>query len=309
MSSDSRTAEREEERRLNLRTLVIASTASAAAALLVSQLWIAGTWIAAAMTPVIVSLVSELLNRPTERIARSLTSDRTPLAAAGGAGRPAQPGADPLPDRAPREPAAGAGEARPPRDLGSEAPIRVYRAGEATPRRSRRAARVAAGGGRGGGAPGIGAGAADRGPGARDPVLGARGMPPAGRGPATRRRRIAFGAVFGTAAIAFVIAVAALTLPELVAGGSVGKNDGRTTFFGGTRSGDSGREQAPQNTTEEEQPAPEERQEQQPTTPEQETTPAPEEEPAPTQETTPLEAPAPGEPAPQTTPAPPTTQP
>jgi hypothetical protein len=307
MSSHSRTAEREEDRRLNMRTLVIASAASAAAALLTSQLWIAGTWIAAAMTPVIVSLISEMLNRPTERIARSFTSDRRPLAAAGGAGRPAAREADPLPDRASREPAAGAAEARPPRELGSEAPIRVYRAGEATPRSSRRAARVAAGGGRAGGAPGIGAGAADRGPGARGPVLGTPGMPPAGRGPGTRRRKIAFGAVFGTAAIAFVIAVATLTLPELVAGGSVGKNDGRTTFFGGKKAGDSGKEQAPQNTTEEEQPAPEEQQ--QPRTPEEETTPAPEEEPAPTEETTPQETPAPGEPAPQTTPVPPTTQP
>ena len=303
MSSHSRTAEREEERRLNMRTLVIASAASAAAALLTSQLWIAGTWIAAAMTPVIVSLVSEMLNRPTERIAKSFTADRRPLA--GGAGRPAAPGADPLPDRASREP--GAGQARPPRELGSEAPIRVYRAGEATSRSSRRAARVAAGGGRAGGPPGTGAGAADRGPGAGGPVLGAPGMPPAGRGPGTRRRKIAFGAVFATAAIAFVIAVAALTLPELVAGGSVGKNDGRTTFFGGKKAGDRNKEQTPQNTTEEEQPAPEE--EQQPTTSEEETVPAPEEEPAPTEETAPQETPAPGEPAPQTEPVPPAAQP
>jgi hypothetical protein len=311
MSSHSRTAEREEERRLNMRTLVIASAASAAAALLTSQLWIAGTWIAAAMTPVIVSLVSEMLNRPTERIARSITSDRKPLAAAGGAGRPAAPGADPLPDRATREPAAGAREARPPRDLGSEAPIRVYRAGEATSRSDRRAARVAAGGGRAGGAPGIGAGAADRGPGSRGPVLGAPGMPPAGRGRGTRHRKIAFGAVFATAAIAFVIAVAALTLPELVAGGSVGKNDGRTTFFGGKKGNDSKKEQAPQDTTEEEQPAPEE--EQQPTTPEEETTPPAEEETPPAEEAPQQQqqqqAPAPGEPLPETTPVPPTTQP
>jgi hypothetical protein len=308
MSSHSRTAEREEERRLNMRTLAIASSASAAAALLTSQLWIAGTWIAAAMTPVIVSLVSELLNRPTERIAKSFTSDRRPLAAAGGAGRPAAPGADPLPERASREPAAGAGQTRPPRELGSEAPIRVYRAGEASSRSGRRAARVAAGGGRAGGPPGIGAGAADRGPGVPGPVLGAPGTTPAGRGPATRRRKVAFGAVLGTAAIAFVIAVAALTLPELVAGGSVGKNDGRTTFFGGKKAGDSDKQRAPQNTTEEEQPAPEE--EPQPTTPEEETTPAPEEEePAPTEETTPEETPAPGEPTPQTAPVPPTTQP
>jgi hypothetical protein len=308
MSSHSRTAEREEERRLNMRTLVIASAASAAAALLTSQLWIAGTWIAAAMTPVIVTLVSEMLNRPTERIARSITSDRRPLAAAGGAGRPAAPAADPLPDRATREPGAGAGQARPPRELGSEAPIRVYRAGEATSRNRRRATRVAAGGGRAGGPPGIGAGAADRGPGSPGPVLGAPGMTPAGPGPGKRRRKIAFGAVFATAGIAFVIAVAALTLPELVAGGSVGKNDGRTTLFGGKKTGDGKKEQAPQNTTEEEQPAPEE--EQQPTTPEEETTPPADEEEAPPAEAAPQQqAPAPGEPLPETTPVPPTTQP
>src|SRR5918996_3724781 len=263
MSSHSRTAEREEERRLNWRTLVIGSAVSAAAALLTPQLSPAGPWIAAAMTPVIVSLVSEMLNRPTERIAKSFTADRAPLAAAGGAGRPAAPGAGPLQDRAPMEPSAGAGEARPPRDLGSEAPIRVYRAGEATPRSGRRLERGQAAGTRGyrtgaggregragdddvrgyeRGAGGRGAqrdvggrgaqrdvggrgarpgdadagvaGAPDRGPGAPGPVLGAPGMPPARRGPTTRRRRIAFGAVFGTAAIAFVIALAPLTPPE-----------------------------------------------------------------------------------------------
>jgi hypothetical protein len=78
MTSPPRSA-REEERRVNLRTLVIASAASATAALVTSRLWIAGTWIAAAMTPVLVALVSELLHRPTERIARSLTSDSPAL--------------------------------------------------------------------------------------------------------------------------------------------------------------------------------------------------------------------------------------
>src|SRR5918998_70867 len=128
MSSHSRTAEREEERRLNMRTLAIASSASAAAALLTSQLWIAGTWIAAAMTPVIVALISEMLHRPTERIARSLTSERSALRGrgddalpeAGGAAPPARPQADPLPRRAPEAPGAGAGRADPP------APVTVY---------------------------------------------------------------------------------------------------------------------------------------------------------------------------------------
>jgi hypothetical protein len=69
-------AEREEERRLNTRTLTIASVASASAAAVTSQLWIAGTWIAAALTPVLVALISEAMHRPTERIARAWTSDR-----------------------------------------------------------------------------------------------------------------------------------------------------------------------------------------------------------------------------------------
>ncbi len=142
-----------------MRTLVIASAASAAAALLTSQLWIAGTWIAAAMTPVIVALVSEMLHRPTERIAKSFTSDRAALPAAGGAGRPARPHADPLPDRVPEEPGAGAGMALPPaRGAGSEAPVRVYRSGGAAPRGT-----LAGGGGRSNGAAGPGPRAGDPG--------------------------------------------------------------------------------------------------------------------------------------------------
>ena len=69
-------AEREEERRLNTRTLTIASVASASAAAVTSQLWIAGTWIAAALTPVLVALISEAMHRPTERIARAWTTER-----------------------------------------------------------------------------------------------------------------------------------------------------------------------------------------------------------------------------------------
>jgi hypothetical protein len=76
MPPASHSAEREEERRLNTRTLTIASIASATAAAVTSQLWIAGTWIAAALTPVLVTLISEAMHRPTERIARAWTADR-----------------------------------------------------------------------------------------------------------------------------------------------------------------------------------------------------------------------------------------
>jgi hypothetical protein len=76
MASSPRDVEREEERRLNMRTLTIASAASAAAAAVTSQLWIAGTWIAAALTPVLVALISEALHRPTERVVRARTTRR-----------------------------------------------------------------------------------------------------------------------------------------------------------------------------------------------------------------------------------------
>ena len=116
MASSPRDVEREEERRLNMRTLTIASSASAAAAAVTSQLWIAGTWIAAALTPVLVTLISEAMHRPTERIARAWT-------------------------------AAGAGEARSSRAIspthreptavtGTPGPVRVYRAGGGSGSRS-----------------------------------------------------------------------------------------------------------------------------------------------------------------------------
>src|SRR5512132_1691614 len=76
MPPPANSVEREEERRLNTRTLAIASVASATAAAVTSQLWIAGTWVAAAVTPVLVALISEAVHRPTERIARAWTSDR-----------------------------------------------------------------------------------------------------------------------------------------------------------------------------------------------------------------------------------------
>jgi hypothetical protein len=295
MSSPPRSQEREEERRLNIRTLAIASLASAIAAIVTSQFWAGGTPIAAAVTPVIVALVSEMLTRPTERIARSITTDR----------RAATP-------RVVSPPSP---------DLPSDAPIRVYRAGAAQPRaagvrggRGREADARGRSGDAGGdvrgrsGEPGRDApgaagrrrdfGARDRDPGPPGSILGSAGPPPGGRRPA-RRRKIAYGAVFATAALAFVIGIAALTLPELVAGGSVGKNDGRTTLFGGQKKNASN-EKAPPETTTEEETQPEEEPEQQEAVPRQETAPPVEEE-APAEETAPQTTPAPGEPLPQTT--------
>jgi hypothetical protein len=53
---------------ISIKTLLIAGAASATAALVVPLFWKPGTVFAAAMTPVIVSIVSELLKHPTEKV-------------------------------------------------------------------------------------------------------------------------------------------------------------------------------------------------------------------------------------------------
>jgi hypothetical protein len=53
---------------LSLRTLVIASAASLVAALVTSRLFPPGTVYTAALTPVLVAAVSEVLNRPVDRV-------------------------------------------------------------------------------------------------------------------------------------------------------------------------------------------------------------------------------------------------
>jgi hypothetical protein len=193
---------REEERRLNLRTLVIASAASASAALVTSRLWIAGTWIAAAMTPVIVALVSEMLHRPTERITRSLTSDSPALP---DPEAPARRVAERMRVDVPATGAPPPDARRPDPDAlrpDPDAPVRIYRTETARPQ-------------------------------------------------AGRKRQIAYRAVLVTAALAFAIGVAVLTVPELIAGSSFGKNDGRTTLFSGnSKKRDSEQNQSQPNTPE-----------------------------------------------------------
>jgi hypothetical protein len=53
---------------LSIKTLLIAGAASATAAFVVPMFWKPGTVFAAAMTPIIVSVVSELLKHPTEKV-------------------------------------------------------------------------------------------------------------------------------------------------------------------------------------------------------------------------------------------------
>lgn len=145
--------------RLSPQTLIVASLASLTAAIVVSHFWRGGTPIAAAITPVIVALASELYRRPAERITQ-LGSRATAVRQ--------------------RERVLTGAPPEPPRTEVPEGPgaIRVYR----TP---------------------------------------------------SNRRRFHAKVVAATAAVAFVIAIAVLTLPELVFGGSLASH-GRTTFFGGS---------------------------------------------------------------------------
>ena len=53
---------------LSVKTLLIAGAASAAAAVVIPMLWRPGTVFAAAMTPVVVALVTEVLRRPVETV-------------------------------------------------------------------------------------------------------------------------------------------------------------------------------------------------------------------------------------------------
>jgi hypothetical protein len=61
---------------ISIKTLLIAAASSATAAFVVPWFWERGTVFAAAMTPVIVSIVSELLKRPTEKVT-AVTARRT----------------------------------------------------------------------------------------------------------------------------------------------------------------------------------------------------------------------------------------
>ena len=72
---------------LSAKTLLIAGAASAAAAIVIPMLWRPGTVFAAAMTPIVVALVSELLRRPVEtvsavRVRRTAARHRDPRPAA-----------------------------------------------------------------------------------------------------------------------------------------------------------------------------------------------------------------------------------
>jgi hypothetical protein len=167
---------------------VIAAAASATAAIVISHIWKGGTVIAAAMTPVIVAIVKEMLAKPLESelvkkpVAKLASGSRAVVGTAAGAragrSQSEQRGhGDPLMDGDSHEP--------PTRPRGAQtdpglSPIRTY--GGATPR---------------------------------------------------RRPRIHLKVALITGIVAFAIAAAALTLPELIFGGAISSGHSTTLFGGG----------------------------------------------------------------------------
>jgi hypothetical protein len=148
-------------------TLVIAAISSAAAATVVSRLWQAGTVMATAMTPVVVALVKEALERPAQRVSSIATRSGAPPVA-----RVARAVVPPPPEV----------EAPPP-------------------------------------------------PMAPDPQLTQMRVYGRDRSKVGRRWKLAVA----TGLLGFVVCVAVLTLPELVAGRSVVSGQHHTTIFGGHR--------------------------------------------------------------------------
>jgi hypothetical protein len=230
---------------LSPRTLAIASAASLTAAMLTSRLFPPGTIYASALTPVIVAAVSEILNRPADRVSELRRQRRTMVMEAA---------------RAPQGEEGSALRGAPSFAQGDDADEEFVTNGNGT------------------------------------------GDAPPVRIHGRARSRLLHPKVWlATGAIAFVIAAAILTLPELIFGGAVA-NKHRTTFFGG---GSSSTQQTtttktqtqPQETVTETVPA------QTPPSTQTETTPT-ETQTAPTQtETTPTgSAPAPSDTGTSTTP-------
>jgi hypothetical protein len=148
-------------------TLLVAAVSSAIAATVVSRLWQAGTVMATAMTPVIVALVKEGLERPAQRVSSIATRSGAPPIA-----RVARAVVPPPPEA----------EAPPP-------------------------------------------------PMALDPKLTQMRVYGRDRSKVGRRWKLAVA----TGLLGFVVCVAVMTLPELVAGRSVVSGQHDTTIFGGHR--------------------------------------------------------------------------
>jgi hypothetical protein len=183
---------------LSLQTLVIAAVASGIAAIVVSHFWQNGTVFAAAMTPVVVSVFKEVLQRPIEseavrRSASKVSKVATAALPTTGGSRGSTPSTSTLPPPTGAPNGNGGADETASRDVVMAGPRRTYSSAgrETTPRGDGFFSRL--------------------------------------RGPRLRLAII-------TGILAFVVAVAALTLPELIFGGSVTSSGGSTTIFGGSSS-------------------------------------------------------------------------
>lgn len=259
------------ETRISWRTLVIASTASVAAAFVVSSLWAPGTLIGAAVTPVIVALVSELVRKPIEAVPAP-SAALAPLLSRSADG--------PAPD-------GEAGEVRatriaPPADEPAAGGAGAAAAGE----------------------PGAQAAHRHRPPHRRHGAGDGPVMAEYARSDYRTwdRRRIRLALVTG--ALAFAIAVAFFVIADLTTGSAVtGRGGGSSLFSPRESSDDGGRRPATTTTTPRETKTQPQQQPQQTTTtpPAERTT----EQPPATTPATPEPAPSTGEqPAPQSAPAP-----
>jgi uncharacterized membrane protein YvlD (DUF360 family) len=169
---------------LSLQTLIVAAAASGVAAVVVSHLWKDGTVIAAAMTPVIVAIMKELIARPMEsELVRKPVQQVGRLAS----GRMVVPG---------RTGARGSTEE-----------------GRVLPPTEERPSRPANGGG--------------------PPDAGDAEFTPIRTYGSARRRPPHLKIALITGLIAFVIAAAVLTLPELILGGAISSHHSTTLFGGG----------------------------------------------------------------------------
>ena len=190
---------------LSLQTLVVAAIASGIAAVVVSRFWKDGTVFAAAMTPVIVSIMKELLQRPMESEIVKRSASRVSEVAVAPAKRVA----------------SGSGSAVRGRRFarnGGESPVQTA----APPER---------------GGNGDRNGSTTRG----GEVVHAAPRRDYSSGGAAGPRRRRFGKVhlrvaIVTGLLAFAIAAVVLTVPELIFGGAVGSKDRTTIFGGGDRS-------------------------------------------------------------------------
>jgi hypothetical protein len=122
---------------LSLRTLAIASAGSLAAAMVSSRLFPPGTIYASAVTPVIVAAVSELLNRPADRVADLRRQRRTLVQEQRRAETARMRGAEPSLLRGAPEFARGAEEIdeAPSNGAAGHPPMRVYSSRSARARR------------------------------------------------------------------------------------------------------------------------------------------------------------------------------